>query len=355
MLITLIALIAFLSVITILIIVHELGHFTLAKLFKIRVDEFGIGYPPRLFGVKRGETTYSLNALPLGGFTKMAGEEDPDVPRSLASKSKIVRLAVLGAGPLMNALLPLILFSVAFMVPHDTLAGEVIVREVVPGSPAAVSGIRPGDVFLTINGKPIQNTVDIHRYVNLNLGKSILIHVNRKDGTAADIALVPRWNPPAGEGTMGISIEMLNPVITREGIPFWRAIPMGVVECVETYILLKNEIIKMITGIAPVQIAGPVAIAQLTGEVVTAGLTPLISFAAFLSINLAFVNLLPLPALDGGRIAFVLLEWIRRGRRISPKTEGLVHLIGFISLLLLLLFTAVQDIIRIINGGSLLP
>jgi regulator of sigma E protease len=130
---------------------------------------------------------------------------------------------------------------------------------------------------------------------------------------------------------------------------------MGVVDCIETFVLFKNGIIMVIIGSAPATIGGPVAIAQITGEAARAGISPLLEFAAFLSINLAIINILPLPALDGGRIAFVLLEWARRGKRISPKTEGLVHLIGFVTLLSLILLITLQDIIRIINGDSLLP
>jgi regulator of sigma E protease len=130
---------------------------------------------------------------------------------------------------------------------------------------------------------------------------------------------------------------------------------MGVVECLETFVLFKNGIIRMISGTAPVAIGGPVAIAQMTGEAAQAGISPLLEFAAFLSINLALLNILPLPALDGGRIAFVILEWLRRGRRIAPKTEGFIHLVGFATLITFIVLMTFQDVIRIINGGSLIP
>ncbi|GAH79458.1 unnamed protein product, partial [marine sediment metagenome] len=136
----------FLGVLAVLILAHELGHFATAKAFGVRVDEFGLGFPPRLISVRRGETRYSLNAIPLGGFTKMAGEEDPKVPRSLASKGVGTRLIVLSAGSIMNALLPILLFSIAFMVPHDVVTGEVLVEEVAPNSPAETAGIEAGDI-----------------------------------------------------------------------------------------------------------------------------------------------------------------------------------------------------------------
>ena len=150
---------------------------------------------------------------------------------------------------------------------------------------------------------------------------------------------------------MGISEQ----VIATQYHPFWKTIPLGVNACIETFVIFKNSIVSMIIGAAPAAVAGPVGIAQLTGEVAKAGISPLLEFAAFLSINLAIINIFPLPALDGGRIAFVLLEWVRRGKRIAPKTEGLVHLIGFAMIIAFVLAVTYRDIMRIISGESLIP
>ncbi len=351
----LISIVAFLVVIVVLILAHELGHFITAKASGVRVDEFGLGFPPRLLSVRRGETLYSLNAIPLGGFVKLAGEEDPKVPRSLASKSIGTRILVLSAGSLMNALLPLLLFSIAFMVPHNVVVGEVFVEEVAPNSPAAVAGIEAGDTIISINGKMLNNTLDLSRYLQLNLGKEVAILVKHSDSTTEEIQVIPRWKPPEGQGATGITVSMPDLTTVRQSYPFWRAIPLGANECIETFILFKNAIISMIIGTAPVEVAGPVGIAQITGEVAKAGISPLLEFAAFLSINFAIINIFPLPALDGGRIVFVLLEWIRRGKRVSPKTEGLVHAIGFFLLIAAMLAITYQDIIRIISGESLIP
>ncbi len=351
----LISIVSFLVVIAVLILAHELGHFITAKAFGVRVEEFGLGFPPRLLSVRRGETRYSLNAIPLGGFTKMAGEEDPKVPRSLANKSIGTRLLVLSAGSLMNLLLPLLLFAIAFMIPHNLVIGQVMIEKVAPNSPAARAGIEPGDTLLSVNEKAVNNLGDLHRYIQLNLGKEITILVKHSDSTIEDVQVIPRWKPPEGQGAVGIVVTTANSTIVSQSEPFWRAIPLGVSACIETFILFKNGIISMIIGATPVAIAGPVGIAQLTGEVAKAGISPLLEFAAFLSINLAIINIFPLPALDGGRIVFVLLEGVRRGKRISPKREGLIHAIGFALLMAAFLAITYQDIIRIISGDSLIP
>ena len=350
-----ITILAFLGILVVIILAHEFGHFFTAKAARVTVEEFGLGFPPRLFSVKRGETRYSINAVPLGGFVKMAGEEDPKVSGSLASKGIGIRLLVLSAGSLMNFLLPLLLFSIAFMVPHNEVFGEVIVNEVVPNSPAARAGIVSGDMLLEVNGNSVRNIGDVQRYIQLNLGREVPILVKHSDATTEEVRVIPRWRPPEGQGAIGVAVGTSNPTIVSQHYPFWRAIPMGVGECIETFILFKNGIISMIIGTTPVAIAGPVGIAQLTGEVAKAGISPLLEFAAFLSINLAIINILPLPALDGGRIAFVLLEWVRRGKRVSPKTEGLIHFVGFAMLITFLLAITYQDIIRIIAGESLIP
>ncbi len=350
-----ITILSFIAVLLVLILAHEFGHFITAKAFGVRVDEFGLGFPPRLLSVRRGETRYSLNAIPLGGFVKMAGEEDPKVSRSLASKGIGIRLLVLSAGSLMNLLLPLLLFSIAFMIPHNLVNGQVMIEEVNSDSPAARAGIEPGDTLLSVNEKSVNNIGDLHRYIQLNLGKEITILTKHSDSTTEDIQVIPRWKPPEGQGAIGVLVTTANPTIVSQSEPFWRAIPSGVNALIETFILFKNGIISMIIGSAPVALAGPVGIAQLTGEVVKAGISPLLEFAAFLSLNLAIINLFPLPALDGGRIAFVLLEWVRRGKRVSAKREGLIHAIGFALLMVAFIALTYQDIARIIGGDSLIP
>ncbi len=341
----------------VLVLAHEFGHFITAKATGVQIQEFGIGFPPRIWGIKRGETLYSINALPLGGFVKLAGEEDPKIPRSLASKGYGTRVLVLAAGSIMNILLPIVLFSVAFMIPHDVVVYPVTIESVAENSPASIAGIKAGDTILSFNNEKINNSADLQRDIQLNINNKVDITVLHSDSTTQTVNVVPRLNPPAGQGATGIKLNAPppNPNIVKQSEPFWKAIPMGLTEIGQTMILFKNEIVRWIIGAAAPQLTGPVGMAQLTGEVVRAGMSPLFQFAAFISINLGIVNILPLPALDGGRIAFVILQMIRRGRRISPRTEGLVHLIGFALLLTLIAVITFGDIANIITTGSAIP
>ncbi len=353
----LISIVAFVIILVVLVIAHELGHFLTARARGVGIVEFGIGFPPKIWGIKRGETLYSINALPLGGFVKLAGEEDPKVSRSLAGKGYGTRILVLSAGSLMNILLPLVLFSIAFMIPHNVYMAPVTIDSVSAGSPAAIAGFQPGDTIISINGNQINNSSDMRRWIQLNLGKEIQVTLKQPDSSLKTVTVVPRWKPPQGQGATGIVIAASTqpPVTTRESQPFWKAIPMGITECYQTLVLFKNEIILWIAGATSPQVTGPVGMAQLTGEVVQGGFSPLLEFAAFISINLGIVNILPLPALDGGRIAFVLLEMIRRGKRVTPRTEGLIHLIGFALLIGLMVLVTFGDISNIIRTGSAIP
>lgn len=342
-------------VLSVLIIVHELGHFIAAKATGIWVEEFGIGLPPRIYGKKWGETIYSINWIPFGGFNKLAGEVDPSVPRGLARRGYGVRLLVLSGGILMNLLLPFLLLAVAYMVPHDIVNGQVLIEEVAPSSPAEIAGIEAGDTIISINDEPIKNGGDLSRYIQLNLGKEIIISVEHANATTETVNLTPRWRPPEGEGAIGISYQTQNPVIVSESDPPWKAIPIGACSCIEALVLYKNGIIGMILGAVPFTPAGPVGIVQVTGEVAHSGISPVLELTAFISIAIAITQLIPFPALDGGRIVFVLLEWVRRGKRVSPRTEGIVHSIGFMILLALLALITYQDIARWISGGSLMP
>ncbi len=343
--------IAFILVFTGIILAHELGHFVTAKLSGVKVEEFGIGYPPRIFGFKIGETTYSLNWIFIGGFTKMTGEEDPSAPRSLASKSHATRALVLAAGAIVNALLPFILFSVAYMIPHDVVNGQLTVTEVAADSPAAAAGIEAGDIIISFDGKELSNLSDLSRYIQINLGNETEIEYQTSQDTVETATLTPRWKPPEGQGATGMTIQIEDPVVSRVSEGFFHSIYLGVKDAFETMALYKNAVLSIFAGTESMQLTGPVGIAELTGEAARAGISPLLEFAGFLSLSVAIMNLLPLPALDGGRLVFVFIEWVRHGKRVSPEIEGRVHLIGFILLIALSLVITFQDIVRIISGG----
>ncbi|MFQ5860011.1 MAG: RIP metalloprotease, partial [Dehalococcoidia bacterium] len=335
-------LLVFLGVLAVLVLVHELGHFLAAKANGIRVLEFGFGFPPRLVGVRKGETLYSINLVPLGGFVKLAGETDLREPGSLASKSAAVRTLVLSAGPLMNALLPVLLFTVVFIIPQQTVVGRVVIREVASDSPAQLAGIQSGDVVLKAHGRTVENAGDLGYLVQLRLGAEMEWLVQR--GERLETArLVPRWRPPEGQGATGVGIQTQDMQIVSRSYPFWEAIPLGARRTVDILVLAKNEVTKWIIGTSSPQVAGPVGIAQMTGEVAQAGFLPLLEFTALLSINLAILNILPIPMLDGGRLVFVGLEWVRRGKRIPPEKEGLVHLVGFALLITLVVVITYFD------------
>ncbi len=351
----LVTIVAFVIMLSVLVLVHELGHFATAKLSKIKVEEFGMGFPPRIFGIRRGETIYSINAIPFGGFTKMLGEEDPTFPGSLASKSHATRFMVLAAGSVMNILLPIVLFSISLMIPHDARVETVQIQEVAVDSPAQQAGIATGDIILKIDNRLIKNRADISYLIQLNLGSTVKILIQKPDGTQKEITATPRWKPPQGQGAIGIMVTGINSSVIREAYPFWEAIPAGAKKCWEVLILFRNEVAGwFVKGTSP-QLTGPIGIAQITGEVAKSGISSLLEFASLISISLGVCNLFPFPGLDGGRLVFVILEWFRRGKRISPKKEGLIHLTGFIILLMLIIFVTYFDVLHIIQGDSILP
>jgi regulator of sigma E protease len=342
-------------VLSVLILVHELGHFFAAKATGVPVEEFGIGFPPRIFGKKWRGTIYSINWIPFGGFNKIAGEIDPKVPKGLAGRGYGVRLLVLSGGIIMNLLLPFVLLAVAFMVPHDMATAKVVVEEVETGSPAAVGGILPGDTILAVDGQKVNHTGDYTRYLMLNFGGEITISLEHSDSTFQDIDLVVPWRSTENGSLIGTHSKNVGLTIKSESLPFWKAIPLGAKTCIETLILYKNGIVGMIMGTVPFVPTGPVGIVQVAGEVAHSGVSPVLELTAFISIAIAITQIIPFPALDGGRIIFVLIEWARRGKRVSPRVEGIVHTIGFIVLLAVLVLITYQDIFRWATGGSIIP
>ena len=343
------------AVLSVILLTHELGHFIAAKTTGVRVEEFGLGFPPRLISLKKGETRYSLNAIPFGGFNKLTGEEDPKDPRSLAGKKRSVRLLILSSGSLMNILLALILFSISYMIPYEVLVGQIKVEEVAPNSPASIASIEADDIILSVNDQSTRNNLELQQHITANLGKEINLLIQHPDSTQESVQLVPRREPPEGEGAIGVSIKTINTTTVIQRYPLWQVVPLGAVRLVETVGLWVGGLVSMFTGEVSASVIGPVGLVQLSGEVAQFGIIPLLEIAALISLVLGIMSLLPLPAIDGGRITFLFLEWVRRGKRISPKREGLIHIIGFALLMVALIAFTYQDIMRIISGDSLIP
>lgn len=346
------SIIPFVAILILLVLVHETGHFIAAKLSGVEVLEFGVGFPPRVGAFKFHGTEYSLNALPLGGFVRLAGEVDTTEPGALAARPRPLRLFVLSAGSLSNFLFAIVLFSAAFVIPHEVSVGRAVVSQVLPDTPAAAAGLQTGDVIYKINGRDIQNVTDASYNIRLNLGETMMMTVKR-GSEFINLDVRARWVPPSGQGPTGIVIGSQYPFTETQSYAPWTALRLGTRETFDSLKLARNQVIAWVKGATAPQVAGPVGMAQMTGEVVKeAGWKSLVDFAALISINLAVINILPLPFLDGGRVMFVLVEVLRRGRRIAPQKEALVHFAGLVVLMTFVVVISYFDIARLIRGQS---
>jgi len=339
-------------VFSILVLAHEFGHFIFAKRVGAKVEEFAFGFPPRLFAVKRGETEYAVNLIPFGGYVRLLGEEDPTQEGSLASKTPWQRFQVLVAGAGMNFLLGILFFAATFAIgvavaePTD----EVTVIAVVRDSPAAAAGLQPNDTILRVDTHPIKTIADLQEYTQQNVGKETALIVKREGEVLPPIVVTPRANPPSGQGPLGIQIA--NYRIVVRAYPVWEALWMGVERTAGVVALTLYTPVLIIKGMIPADVARPIGVVgmtQITGTVVSQipsnGWVPVLNLIGLLSAGLGIAQLLPLPGLDGGRLVFVILEWLRRGKRISPQKEGMVHLAGMIVLLALMALITYYDIV----------
>lgn len=431
----LIALASFFPMLVLLVVVHELGHFWTARAFGVKTLEFGVGYPPRAFGLYTGRTEtlvttetyclngslagikpgqvvrilsgetddgklvaryvelrgvksdrprslddvasdeylrhegkvrevhpdrivlsdmiYSLNWLPLGGFVRLSGENNPAAPQSLARCSVGKRAIVLAAGSAMNALFPIVAFAIMAMVPHTELVGGTVqITEVVPDSPAAVAGLMPDDLVLAVGEEPLESPHTLPHEVRLAAGTEMTWVIER-DGQQQVTQIMPRVNPPPGEGAVGVQFTVVGQQAERRAEPPWVALRLGVTETWDMLTLIGREVRGWFGGGRGPELSGPVGIAQITGEVTRqGGFQGWMVVAILLSINLAILNILPIPMLDGGRLLFVAIEWVRGGKRVPSNKEGLVHLIGFIAIIALVIALTAQDIIRLVQGVS---
>lgn len=364
----LIAIGAFLLMLGLLVVIHELGHFLTAVWLGIKVDEFGIGFPPRaLTLLERNGVKYTLNWLPLGGFVRFAqngdGASDPlyGAGGTLAAAPPWRRIIVMVAGPLMNLLLAMLIFAVLFAtlgVPTPT--GQAI-SQVFPDTPAEQAGFRPGDELRTLDGRSVEDPTVIGQVARANPGRPVTATVLR-DGEEVTLVVVPGpWTSPEGksfESGFGFSYgPRLEQVQVGPLAAAWRGV---------TYSLeLTGRMVQALAGL-PASILGlfspepspeggpigPVGIARATGEVIQqpGGFAAFWNLAAVLSLNLFLLNLLPIPALDGSHIIFALVEWLRGGKKVPPEKEALVHAIGFAALMGLMLLITVNDVLNAIRG-----
>ncbi len=341
----------FFIVLTPIILVHELGHFFAARLSNIRIEEFGLGFPPRAAKLaERNGTIYSLNWIPLGGFVRPAGEDDPTVEGGLAAASKRARLFVLLAGAGANFLMALLVFWIAFMVG----APAVAVAEVMPDSPAAAAGFQDGDVFLEVDGFPADSSGVIADIMRDKAGEPVPVLMARGEGTTT-LTVVPRKldeYDPLEEGPIGVGL-MIDPDGRRISRSPGEALAESANSMWEIVYITVRVPAMLINGEISASEARPVSvvgISQIAGQAAEVSVTnnnlfPILNMVGFISVSLCFTNLLPIPALDGGRILFVLIEAVR-GRRIEPEREGMVHVVGMLVLLGLMVLLIVQDIVN---------
>ncbi len=374
--------ILFVVILGLLVFVHEAGHFFIAKRSGMKVDEFGFGFPPRLFGLQKisgkwrivwgakqpssTETTvYSVNWIPLGGFVKIVGEnnEAQDDPKSFTNKAFFPRLLTLLGGVLMNVVLAWFLFSLGYIVglpvavdSIETLPKgarlvnqQVAIAEVVKDSPAAKAGLESGDVIISIDGKNIGQISEVQEYILSKKGQEIELSFQRVDAPMS-AKVQPLADPPEGQGPTGVVLATIGLL----KLPWYTALLEGVTTTYHNLGAIVVGLYEVFTTSVGLQsLGGPVKIAQLTGQVAHLGISYLIQFTAFLSLNLAILNILPFPALDGGRVLFLVIEKIRR-KPNNQHVEQYANSIGFVLLLLLMLVITIRDVNSLGGVGRIL-
>ena len=360
-----IAIITFIIVLGLLVFVHELGHFMTARRFGIKVEEFGFGFPPRIWGIQKGETLYSINWIPLGGFVKIHGEqgEDKQSSESFAGKPAWKRIAVLSAGVLMNFAFAFLLYTVGFTIGlPQTLSDEdavqmrlasapVVISQIMDDSPAARAGLKVGDQISSVESIAVNSIAQAQEALRQRKDQPTKLAIQR-GAAVLDLSITPQQLAGTDHPIIGVGLSRVG--IVR--YPVWEAIWRGLQATVSMIIaillafwgLLRN---LFSTGSVGSDVAGPIGVAVMTNQVVNLGWAYVITFAAALSINLGIINILPIPALDGGRVLFVIIEKIK-GSAVNEKVEGTIHNIGFGLLLLLMAVVTFHDVLR--YGGQIL-
>jgi regulator of sigma E protease len=349
----------FIFTLSILVLIHEFGHFIAAKKRGVLVEEFGLGLPPKLFGIKIGETVYSINLLPFGGFVRLYGEEaDQSITKTLKNrafyyKKNWERIIIVIAGVLGNFFLAWCLISYLFTQGVPVPTNKVRVEKVTKNSPAQAAEIIPGDTIKAIvlpnnQNYQIKSAEELISVTKKYQGKKInlIIVRNNKEMTKS---ITPRANPPAGEGPLGIVINSFE----EKKYPWYQAPFYGLIDSIKITYKITTELIKTVFMLitfkkVSVEVAGPIGIAYYTNQIIKFGHNAYLQFLALLSLNLAVINLLPFPALDGGRLALIIYESITK-KRINKNFEKKLNLIGFAILISLAVVISINDIIKLLR------
>ena len=354
------------ATLALLILIHEFGHFLSAKLAGLRIEEFGFGFPPRLFGKKIGETIYSLNLVPFGGFVKIYGESDrslPDIPekeRNFAFKPAWVRAIILISGTLNNFIFGWLLLSFIFFIGSPTLADninrnqlkdvKITVSMIAPNSPAELAGLKMDDKILEVKTSKdllfAKNLEDLIKFIEKNKGEKIVFTILRGK-QIFDVEVLSRANPPKNEGPTGIALTEIG----FSKLPLLKSLTTGLTFSFKIASVILETLGKIIKNLfigAPVEeiIVGPVGIVGIVNQVTHLGLSYLFRLIAIISLNLAVLNILPFPALDGGRLVFLGIEKIK-GSPVSKKIEQVIHATGFAFLILLMIIVTIRDVVRL--------
>lgn len=353
--------IAFVIIFGVLVFAHEFGHFILAKRAGIKVLEFAFGIGPKIFGYQGKETLYSVRLLPLGGFNRFLSAEEIEASRengesvnyskqelqerSFESKSIWRRISVIVAGPIMNFLFGMVLFVFLFAVFGVANPENVnVIGEVSKDKPAAAAGLVTGDRILAVNGIATPDWTSVTEQIHANPGKKMTFTIKKAaTSETINLAITPEYDAQSGKGLIGIT-----PTYTMQKVSVLQSIQYGTQRTIEFTRMLILYLFQMITGQAPVELSGPVGVAQVIGEGVQQGMSTLITLTAVLSINFAVLNILPLPALDGGQLVVLIYEGIRR-KPLSAQKKGWIQLTGFALLMALMIAVTYQDILRLIT------
>ena len=340
---------AFVFVFLLITIVHEFGHFLMAKLNGVRVYEFAVGIGPRIASIVYGDTSYSLNLFPIGGYVRLAGvggeelEADKNTPTSqlLSNRPAKIRFLVIVMGALFNLLLAwlIVLFLLGFNGVPVGVTNQI--DRVIPGSPAAQAGLLPGDKVVKLNGQTIPKMADIIDYIHVNPGKRLTLNIDR-NGQEIILSATPKYDPKMRMGLLGFS-----PKSEIKKLSFLETFLFSFQQMWGLIAMMFYVIFGLITGYFSVgDLAGPVGIAQVTAQSYSMGASSFWAFVAFFNVNVGVLNLLPLPALDGGRLFFIVLEKLRR-KPVSIEFETNVHRYGLIFFLVLIVLVTANDLARL--------